>query len=397
MRSAGNTAPTPARRTRGKAKRTSGLSAELQKLKAGTGGMDFQFLITVYILIAFGLLMVLSASSPTAYAHEVSNHDSLFYFKNQFMWMLVGTAGLVFAANFDYKRIGKLSPLIVTVALVLLVLVLIPGVGTTRNNATRWLFGFQPSEIAKFAVIVFFSYSLSKNYQKLQFFWKGFIPYLLVLGVFAVLLMLEPHFSCTMLIAFTAFLLLFVAGAKIRHFVIVGLPAVPAIIALVILEPYRLARVLSFLDPFADIQGDGWQVVQSLYAIGSGGLFGLGLGKSRQKFLNIPEPHNDFIFSILAEELGFIGAVLVVVLFMILIIRGIRIASQAPDLFGTLMATGIIGLIAIQVILNIAVVTSSMPVTGMPLPFFSYGGTALAINMTEMGIMLNISRQSKKL
>ncbi len=393
MREAGNSAMRSAQRNR----RATVKKSIFEQIRENAGTMDFQFLIIVYILVAFGLIMVLSASSPTAYAHAVSNNDSLYYFKRQFLWMIVGTVGLVFCANFDYKKLGKLSTLVLLGSLGLLVLVLIPGVGTTRNHATRWLFGFQPSEAAKFAVILFFSYSLSKNYQNLKYFWKGLVPYLLVVGVFAALLMLEPHFSCTMLIAFTAVLLLYTAGAKVKHFLLLGAPAIPAIGALIYFEPYRMARVTSFLDPFADIQGDGWQIVQSLYAIGSGGLFGVGLGKSRQKFLNIPEPQNDFIFSILAEELGLLGAILLVVLFMLLIIRGIRIASKAPDLFGTLLATGIIGLIAIQTILNIAVVTSSMPVTGMPLPFFSYGGTALAINMAEMGIVLNISRQSKTL
>ena len=183
---------------------------------------------------------------------------------------------------------------------------------------------------------------------------------------------------------------------KIRHFLILGCCALPAIALMIIKAPYRLARVVTFLDPFKDIQGDGWQIVQSLYAIGSGGIFGAGLGQSRQKYMNIPEPQNDFIFSILAEEFGLLGAILVSLMFIFLIVRGIKIALNAPDMFGTLLATGIVAMIAIQAIVNIAVVTSSMPVTGMPLPFFSYGGTALAITMAEMGIVLNISKHTVK-
>lgn len=220
------------------------------------------------------------------------------------------------------------------------------------------------------------------------------MPYFAVLGVFAGLLMLEPHFSVTVLILLTGVILLLVAGAKIKHFLLMAIPAVLGAAGLIIAEPYRLARVVSFLDPFADKQGDGWQVIQSLYAIGSGGIFGLGLGRSRQKFLYIPEPHNDFIFSILCEELGLIGATVVILLFMMLIYRGISIAIKAPDKFGCLVATGVTALIALQVIFNIAVVTSSMPVTGIPLPFFSAGGTALLVNMVFMGILLNISRYS---
>ena len=357
---------------------------------------DYQFLVVVYILLLFGLIMVLSASSPSAYSHY---NDSMFYFKRQFMWAVIVTVGMIFFMNFDYRRLGKLAVWFLGISILLLILVVIPGVGVERNNAVRWLgygaFQFQPSELAKLAVVLFFAYSLSKNYDVLSSFWKGLLPYLAIYGLVALLLMMEPHFSCTMLIGITVVIMLYIAGAKVSHFGILSIPAVVGIAAMIIQAPYRLKRVVSFLDPFADIQGDGWQIVQSLYAIGSGSLFGVGLGKSRQKYLYIPEPQNDFIFSIVAEELGLLGVMLVICLFAFLIIRGIRIAAKAPDLFGTLLAAGITCLIAAQALINIAVVTSSMPVTGMPLPFFSYGGTALAITMAEMGIILNISKQSK--
>jgi cell division protein FtsW len=275
-------------------------------------------------------------------------------------------------------------------------LILVILIGTDVNGGKRWIdLGFasvQPSEIAKIAVIIFFASSLSMNYKKLGSFSKGLLPYLLCLGVFAGLIMLEPHFSATCVILFIGCILLIAAGARIKHFLLLSIPALIGAAGMIMAAPYRLQRVTSFLDPFADKLGDGWQIIQSLYAIGSGSIFGLGLGQSRQKFLYIPEPHNDFIFSILCEEMGFIGAVIVLGLFGILIFRGIKIAIHAPDLCSSLLAVGITSLIAIEVIVNVAVVTASMPVTGMPLPFFSYGGTTLLINMIAMGILLSISR-----
>lgn len=370
----------------------------VMKLKRATGGIDLQFLAAVYILLAFGLLMVLSASSPIAYASSRTNNDSFYYFKKQLMWAILGSVGMIAAANYDYQKLRRWAIPALAGSILLLLLVLIPGIGRVVNDARRWIYigpiNFQPSEVAKIAMIIFFAYSLSMNYKMLEHF-STFIMYIGIIGVVAAIIMLEPHFSCTMLIVATLMIMMFSAGAKIRHFVILAAPAVVGIIALIIKSPYRLTRVTTFMHPFEDIQGDGWQVVQSLYAIGSGGLFGAGLGQSRQKYMNIPEPQNDFIFSILSEEFGLLGAVIVIAMFIFLISRGIKIALKAPDLFGTLLATGIIAMIAIQALVNIAVVTSSIPVTGMPLPFFSYGGTALAITMTEMGIVLNISRHSQ--
>ncbi len=360
--------------------------------------VDKQFLAAIYILLAFGLLMVLSASSPIAYASSSTNHDSFYYFKKQLMWACLGTVGMFITANYEYKKLKNWAFPALVLSVVLLLLVLVPGIGRKINDARRWIYigpiNFQPSEVAKITTIVFFSYSLSKNYKELNNF-GVFLMYIAIIGVIALIIMMEPHFSCTMLIAATACILLLVAGAKFKHFFILACCGLPAVALMIIKAPYRMARVVTFLDPFKDIQGGGWQIVQSLYAIGSGGIFGAGLGQSRQKYMNIPEPQNDFIFSILAEEFGLLGAILVALMFIFLIARGVKIALNAPDLFGTLLATGIVAMIAIQTIVNIAVVTSSMPVTGMPLPFFSYGGTALAITMAEMGIVLNISRHNK--
>lgn len=359
-------------------------------LRPVKGDIDYPFLIAVGLLLAFGLIMLFSAGSARAFANF---GDSLWYLKNQLKGVAVGTVFMYIASKFDYHRYPARA--ILSISALLLLLVIIPGVGTTRNGATRWLFGFQPSELAKLAIIIYFSYRISNNPHELESFKHGFLYYLIILAVFVGLLILEPHFSCVVLIGLTAFLILFVGGAKIKHFVYMSIPVIPLAVIAVIKEPYRMARFVSFLNPFADSQGDGWQIVQSLYAIGSGGLFGVGLGQSRQKYQSLPEPQNDFIFSVLSEELGLMGALILVVLFAFLIIRGIRIASKAPDLYGTLLATGITGIIGFQALINIAVVTSSIPVTGMPLPFFSFGSTALSITMAEMGIVLNVSRQSR--
>lgn len=337
--------------------------------------------------------MVFSASSESARA----SHGNAYHFiQQQLMWAAVGLIAMFIMANFHYKKLQKLAfpALIITIILLIVVLFFAPV-----NGARRWIrlgfMQFQPSEVAKIAIILFFAHSLSLRYKKLGSFWSGLMPYLGVIGILVGLLMMQPHFSGSLVIILTGGIMLMVAGAKMLHFVILGLAALPAAIWAVVSEPYRLSRIFAFIDPFQDKQGSGWQVIQSLYAVGSGGIFGLGLGRSRQKFLYIPEPHNDFIFAILAEELGLIGAVVVIGLFAMLMYRGIKIAIGAPDIFSSLMAIGIMGLVAVQVIINIAVVTSLVPVTGMPLPFFSYGGTTLLVNMTAMGIMMNISRYSK--
>lgn len=365
----------------------------IEWLRPVKGAIDYPFLLAVLLLMSFGLVMLFSAGNARAFSNF---GDSLYFIKNQMQGVILGGIAMFALSFFDYHRLGKVSVWVLGISAFLLLLVIIPGVGTTRNGATRWLFGFQPSEAAKFALILFFSYSLSKNQKILPDFIHGFCPYLVVLGIFVVLLLLEPHFSCVVLMFLTAMLLLYVGGAKIVHFFIVGLPAVLVGILAIVTSSYRLERITSFLNPFADAQGSGWQIVQSLYAIGSGGLFGVGLGQSRQKYQSLPEPQNDFIFSVLAEELGLLGALLLIGLFGFLIVRGIIIAMKAPDLFGKLLVVGIIGLVGFQTALNIAVVTSTFPVTGMPLPFFSFGSTALTITLAEMGIVLNVSRQIKR-
>ncbi len=365
-------------------------------MKSSRKSMDFILLMSVFVLLSLGIIMVFSASAPVAYN---VHHDIYIYLKKQIFAAALGFIAMIMAANFDYKKLKSLSPALMAFSIVLLIIVLIPGVGKLSNEARRWIgigtYQFQPSEIAKLAVIMFFSSSLAKRRDQLQYFFKGLMPYLILIGIIAFLLIEEPHFSGTVIVILVAAVILFCAGAKISHFIIISFPAIAGLGTIVATVPYMRNRVLSFLDPWSDLQDTGWQAVQSLYAIGSGGLFGRGLGRSMQKFLYLPEPENDFIFSVLAEELGFIGVTAVLLLFLIFIWRGIKIAINAPDIFGSLVAIGITSLIAVQSLLNIAVVTSSVPITGVSLPFFSYGGTSLLLFMTEVGILLNISRYSK--
>ncbi len=355
---------------------------------------DYIFLTLVILLLTYGIIMLYSAGSARAYS---TFGDSFWYLKRQLVYMALGAGVMVFLSRFDYHRLGGKVALAFYGGVLVLLFLVIAGLGTTINGATRWLFGFQPSEFAKIAIIILFSYTLSsaEGQKSIKSFKYSFIPHMAMLGIYILLLLMQPHFSCAILMGLTACVLMFVAGTPKRFFFLLVAIAIPAGAALIIAEPYRLARIVSFMDPFADMQGSGWQVVQSLYAIGSGGIFGVGLGNSRQKFQSLPEPYNDFIFSVLCEELGLIGATLLMLLFIFLLVRGIQIALKAPDLFGTLLCIGFVGIVLIQVALNIAVVTATAPNTGIPLPFFSYGGTALVITMAEMGIVLNVSRQSK--
>ena len=284
---------------------------------------------------------------------------------------------MMFISKIDYRFYQKFYKHAWVIAFILLVLVLVAG--REVNGATRWIYvtdtlSFQPSELVKILMIIFYAGILVKNRDELNKYGKGFIKHMIFLAPIIGLLLLQPHFSSSIVIIGICSIMMIMAGCKFWHFLATGGGiGIPLLIGLIVTSPYRLQRVVTFLDPWKDASDTGWQVIQSLYAIGSGGLFGAGLGESKQKYLYIPEPHNDFIFSILGEELGFIGCAVVIILFAILIWRGILIAMKAPDMFGSLLAIGITSLVAIQVIINIAVVTSSMPVTGMPLPFFSYG------------------------
>ena len=359
--------------------------------------IDFTLVISIILLLGIGIVMVLSASSPSALSESGNSYS---YFSKQLIFAALGIFAMICISKIDYRFYKKFYKQAWWVAAILLVAVIL--IGKEVNGAKRWIYltetlSFQPSELVKFLMIVFYAGILVKNRDELKTYDKGFIKHVALVVPIIGLLLLEPHLSSSVVIIGIVSIMMIVAGCKFKHFILTGLGAgIPVLTALIAFSPYRLERFVTFLDPWKYASDEGWQVIQGLYAIGSGGLFGVGLGESKQKYLYIPEPHNDFIFSILAEELGFIGCIIVLVLFAIFIWRGILIAMKAPDMFGSLLAVGITSLVAIQVIINIAVVTSSMPVTGMPLPFFSYGGTALFILLCEMGVLLNISRAGAK-
>ncbi len=360
------------------------------------GQVDFYFLITVFALLALGLIMVMSASSESARNASYTGGDAYYFFKRQFIWAILSVIAMFVVSKIDYHILVEKSVLLFGAVLVLLVAVL--AIGATANGGQRWIrigpVQFQPSEFAKVGIILYLANAITKN-KNIHKFKNGLMPNLIVIGITAAFLILQPHLSATVLIVCTGIIVLFVGGVNWKHLAAIAVPIVCVGATLIMSSSYARKRVFSFLDPFADPLGDGYQVIQSLYAIGSGGLFGVGLGQSRQKFLYIPEPHNDFIFAIWCEEFGFVGAIVLILIFIYLLYRGIKIAMNAKDKQGSLVATGIISLIALQVIMNIAVVTAAMPVTGIPLPFFSYGGTALLVTMSCMGIMLNISKQGR--
>ncbi len=357
------------------------------------GMMDIPFLVLTILLMAIGLIMMFSASYARAYSDE---GNSTYYFARQAFFAVLGIAAMLLITRIDYHiwRMAAFPLMAASVLLLLLVLIM----GSSGGGATRWivLFGvrFQPSEIAKFAVIVTFATMISSYREKMKTFRYGVVPFGLVLGLIVILLALEPHLSAIVIIGAVGAVMMFMGGTKLRWFALVA--AVAAVFAYVYLtaKGYALDRIVTWRDPFSDPSDNGYQTVQSLYAIGSGGLFGLGLGKSRQKYLYLPEESNDYIFSIICEELGFVGAILIILLFVLLIVRGYWLAMHARDHFGALLIAGIMTLIALQVFFNIGVVTNFLPATGISLPFFSYGGTSLLLNLFEMGVVLEVSRQN---
>ena len=366
---------------------------------------DFILCAIIFILLALGIVMVLSASAPSALAETGKSYA---YAKKQLIAAGIGIAGMFFLSKVNYGVYKKLYKIIYIISVVILGLVVIPKIGIEGNGARRWIVlpiigQFQPSEITKIGLIIFYAGYLTDHKSELKSFKNGFVrPLSWIIPPIFILYFVQNHLSASVVTAAVTCVMMIMAGCRLIYFVITGLIGALAVtVGIIALQAtgkggFRIKRIMSFMDPWADATEVGWQAVQGLYAIGSGGLFGVGLGESKQKYLYIPEPHNDFIFSILAEELGFVGCVIVILLFAIFIWRGILIAIKSPDMFGSLLATGITTLIGIQVIINIGVVTSSIPNTGMPLPFFSYGGTALLILLSSCGILLNISRAGTK-
>ena len=349
--------------------------------------------VITFCLVGLGMVMIYSASSYSANVHY---GDSFFYVKKQALGLIPGIALFIGACFFDTKLLDKLRYVIMGISLVLLLLVFVPGIGVESYGAKRWLnLGFttiQPSEIAKFSLVIFIAgYIKDKKCDK----WRVIFTTLLSGGIVGLLLMLEPNMSITLCVIGVVFVMLFVGGMKVKQLLLLALPLLVGIILLILFEPYRLQRLMAFLDPWQSPKEEGYQLIQSYYAIGSGGLFGVGLFNSRQKYLFLPFAESDFIFSVICEELGFVGCIVVIGLFVGLVVCGIKVAMQAKTPFDCYLATGITAVIAIQTLINVAVVSGSIPPTGVPLPFISAGGSALAVFTCASGVLINIGLKNK--
>ncbi|MBJ6363157.1 stage V sporulation protein E [Paenibacillus sp. GCM10012307] len=357
---------------------------------------DIWLIVSILLILTIGLIMVYSASAVLSF-NEFG--DSFYYLKRQMLFALLGVGAMFLTMNTDYWAWRKISKPGLLICFGLLILVLIPGIGVVRGGARSWLgigsFGIQPSEFMKLAMVIFLSKMLADRQGQITSFTKGLLPPLSIMGAAFGLIMLQPDLGTGTVMVGASLLVIFTAGARLAHLGSLALLGVAGLVGLVLAAPYRLQRITAFLDPWQDPLGAGYQAIQSLYAIGPGGLVGLGLGMSRQKYNYLPEPQTDFIFSILAEELGFIGGMAIIMLFLIVVWRGIRAAITAPDSFGSLLAVGITGIIAVQVLINIGVVIGMFPVTGITLPLVSYGGSSLTLLLTALGILLNISRYSR--
>lgn len=360
-------------------------------------GIDLPFCIIILVLLTIGTIMMFSASYAYSY---YTQGDSYYYLVRQLIFVVIGIAAMVVMSFFNYNKLHKIAPIVLGIAYFSLLLVLILPAGD--GNVKRWipmgLFNIQPSEIAKFAVILFFAHWASKYYNKMQFARYSVIPGLVIFGTIAILLYLEPHYSGIVIIAILTVLMLFIGGIQ-KKYLIIGFVAVAAIVGILAITgglSYAMTRMdgwgQSLVYTDEDMWQTTWQTRNSLYAIGSGGLWGLGLGQSRQKYLYLPEPQNDFIFAIVVEELGLVGAAIILLIFALLVWRGITLSLRAKDKFGKLLGIGLTSQIGIQVVLNILVITDWLPNTGISLPFFSYGGSSLIMLLAQMGIVLSISR-----
>lgn len=351
--------------------------------------------VLVLALTVFGCIMVYSASFYSANYHYGNKYFFLF---KQILGVVLGIFAMIFFTFCDYHLLKKYKWWIIGLTFVLLALVFVPGLGMESYGAKRWVsilgFSIQPSEIAKFALVIFTAGYMSDNHDKVKTF-KGLLPVLIVGGLMCILIMLEPSMSVTMCIAFVTLFMLIIGGMSKKHTLMFSIPAGAVVPLLILVEPYRLRRLLAFIDPWASPQGEGFQLIQSLYSLGDGGWFGVGLFNSRQKYLFLPFAESDFILSIIGEEIGFVGTTILMIVFFTLVYRLIKIALSAKDRFGAMLVSGVAFIIAVQTLLNIAVVTGSIPPTGLPLPFISSGGTSVTVFMAGIGICLNVLRQSK--
>lgn len=355
---------------------------------------DYSLLFSVILLSVVGTVFIYSASRYSALS---TYNDSLYFVKKQIIGILLGIAAMIFTSFYNYNKLKKFTIPVSIIAFVLLCLVFVPGIGVENYGAKRWIgfggFTLQPSEIAKFALILFTASYVSGNPDKIKTF-VGILPVLVVGGIICLLIILEPNMSITICTVLLLFGLLFAAGMKIKHFAFLIIPAFLGGVALIFLEPYRINRLLAFIDPWANPKGEGYQLLQSLYALGSGGWFGVGLFNSRQKYAFLPFAESDFILSVIGEEIGFIGVFFFFALLIFIIVKGIMIASKAENVFGFMLATGVTLIFGIQVIINALVVTGSIPPTGLPLPLVSSGNTSIIIFMAEMGVLFNISKKT---
>jgi len=362
----------------------------------GWQGTNWWIFALVIGIAFFGVLMIYSASSYNA---EKNFGSSMYFVYKQLIGVGLGVLGLLVCSKINYNVLQKLMYPALFVGIAVLVIVLIPGIGIELYGARRWIgvggMSFQASEIAKFAFIIFASAYMAKNYEKMTSFW-GPMPVLGAGAVMCILIMMEPNMSVTICMGVLMLVLVLIGGMRLKHLTVCGVPMLAVVPMLIIMEPYRMKRLMAFLDPWASPQGEGFQLIQSLYALGNGGLFGVGLFNSRQKYSFLPFSESDFIFSIIGEELGFVGAMLLVLAFGALVWYGYRVAMRAKDRFGCYLAVGISTIIAVQVLLNIAVVTGAVPPTGLPLPFISAGSTSLLVFMSAVGVVLNVDRQSRK-
>lgn len=364
-----------------------------RKKKSNMGTISYSVLIPTILLVFIGVIMVFSASSYYA-LYEMK--DSLFFLKKQMVWAPLGIIIMIIMMSVDYHKLKPYTWPFYGITLILLVLVLF---SKPINGAYRWLdiggLSLQPSELGKYAMVAVLALLIDVRKGAMRNFSKGPAFYFILAALLAGLVLKGRNLSITAVIMIGAFIMVYEGGMLKKHILAIIPVGLAAGVTFIVFEPYRFKRLMSFLNPWSDPKGDGFQIIHSFYALGSGGLFGVGLGQSKQKALYMPEPHNDFIFSIIGEELGLIGCAIVICIFVFLILSALSVAAKAKDNYGRLLATGITSIIAVQAIINIAVVTGSMPVTGVPLPFISYGGTSLVINLAAMGVLLNISRQPK--
>ena len=357
---------------------------------------DMWLFAAVVALVSVGVVMVYSASAIIAADRF---HDPYFFLKKQLFWAVLGFGCLWAAMTANYRILERLMLPLLVVSLVLLVLVLVPPFSQEINGTRRWFrwgpVSFQPAELAKFSLVVYLAHFLTRRREVVESFWLGLLPPLLVAGSMAGLVLLQPDMGSSLTLVVLVFCLLFLAGGRVRQMTLVAASALPLLAVAIYMAPYRLKRIMTFLDPWADPRGSGFQIIQSYLALGSGGLFGRGLGESKQKLFYLPEPHTDFVFAVLGEELGLLGAVSVIGLFGLLIWRGIRIGLGAPDPFGALLALGLTALLACQTLVNLGVVTGALPTKGLPLPFISFGGSALIMAMVSVGVLLNLSQHAR--